>query len=159
MTNLSLINKELYEFDPNYGIYSKYFRKYLKGAVMNNGYIEVSLNCVNGKKERFLYHRVIAFMLCPIPQDLVGIPVNELHVDHINGNRQDNRACNLRWCTQAQNNQFELFRKRCSLAKIGKISRPPSEETKRKISAALKGRHHTEETKMKMRKPKRKAIQ
>lgn len=46
-------------------------------------------------------------------------PKNKNHVDHINGNRYDNRAENLRWVTQKQNNQNPITRNRISNALKG----------------------------------------
>lgn len=50
--------------------------------------------CLNRKKVRV--HRLIAQVFLPNPQGY-----NE--VDHINNNSQDNRACNLRWCSHREN--------------------------------------------------------
>ena len=103
MDRLELIDKEKYIFTKD-GIWSKYYKKMLNGVVNSNGYIRVSLNCIDGKKRRFYYHRVMAYMFIPNPD-------NKHFVDHINGNRQDNRIENLRWCTQKENNNFEPYRK------------------------------------------------
>lgn len=49
--------------------------------------------CIGNKRE--MTHQWVAFLFCPNP-DLKPI------VHHINGNRRDNRACNLMWCTQEE---------------------------------------------------------
>jgi len=105
MKRLSLIDKSQYLFNPVKGIYSKYFKKYLNGVLSDTGYIKVSLNCIDGKKRRFLYHRVMAYIFIPNND-------NKMFVDHINGNRLDNRVENLRWCTQKENNNFEQYKEK-----------------------------------------------
>lgn len=105
MKRLSLIDKSQYLFNQVKGIYSKYFKKYLNGVLSDTGYIKVSLNCIDGKKRRFLYHRVMAYIFIPNND-------NKMFVDHINGNRLDNRVENLRWCTQKENNNFEQYKEK-----------------------------------------------
>ena len=51
------------------------------------------------KGKNIRVHRIIAELFVPNPEHL---PV----VDHINENRYDNRATNLRWCTPEQNNEY-----------------------------------------------------
>ena len=115
---------------------------------MHNGYYIVGHDFV---------HRMIA-------KTFVENPENKPFVDHINANRTDNRACNLRWVTQAENNRNPLTRKHIAEAMRGKVlsaeckrkmsetrtGRPLSEEHKRKISEATKGRIKTEEHRAKI---------
>lgn len=60
-----------------------------------NGYLKINLSR-NGLKKTFLHHRLVA--ICFIPRE-EGKKV----VNHINGDRSDNRIENLEWVTQREN--------------------------------------------------------
>lgn len=72
-------------------------------------------------------HRLVAEAFIPNPD-------NKPCIDHINGNPIDNRVENLRWCTQEENNGFELHRNNVGKALLG---RKHSEETIEKIRKKL----------------------
>ena len=96
---------------------------------------------------QFHVHRAVAELFIPNPE-------NKPEVDHINTDRHDNRAENLRWVTKKENANNTLSKINCSNAQKGKVL---SEDTKRKIGLAVKGRpggftggHHSEEAKKKI---------
>jgi len=76
-------------------------------------------------------HRMIAELFIPNPE-------NKPQVDHINTNRLDNRAENLRWVTQSENMLNPITRKHTSEASKRWERKPISEETKKKISKGMK---------------------
>ena len=87
---------------------------------MNNKYL-----CIG----TFYIHRAVAELFVPNPE-------NKPCVDHINTDRLDNRAENLRWVTCKENNNNSLTRKHRSEARKGKQH---SEEAKQKLSESHKG--------------------
>ena len=108
----------------------------------------------------FFIHRAVAELFVPNPE-------NKPVIDHINTDRLDNRAENLRWVTTKENCNNPLTRRHYSESKRGRVitaewkrkisetrkGKLMSEETKLKISATLTGKHrkpHSEETKQKM---------
>ena len=111
MDKLYLIDFDRYIISKNGTIISKHYKRPL-GSEYPNGYSRVNLTLKDGSKSDFLTHRVIAFVFCPIPDHLKGIPIEKLEVDHIiplsMGGTND--ASNLRWCTSGENsrNKFTL---------------------------------------------------
>jgi len=80
------------------------------GMTDRHGYKSIKLK-VDGKIHNFRVHRLITMAFHPNPSNLP-------EVDHINRNKEDNRPCNLRWCTRKENNNNKDYIDR-SIAKYG----------------------------------------
>jgi hypothetical protein len=92
-----------------------------------NGYVYVCRKC--------LLHRAVATLF-------IDNPDNKPQIDHIDGNKQNNRVDNLRWVTQSEN----LLNPNTNAAR----HKPLTEEHKLNISKGRKGVKHSTETKKKM---------
>lgn len=69
-----------------------------KGTIKKNGYVDVSVN-----NQNYRLHRLVLQTWCP------NEDYEELTVDHINGNRSDNRLENLRWTTREENTAYMMM--------------------------------------------------
>ena len=96
--NVKSLSKRLFTNNPHFTGYRTTKEKILKPGKIGIGYCFVVLR-KDGKGTQIYVHRLVAQAFIPNPDNL---PV----VDHINGSKTDNRACNLRWCTVAQNTQW-----------------------------------------------------
>lgn len=71
----------------------------------------------NGKNNTVVVHKLIALTWVPLPknytlQDVLGNwRSRSLVVDHIDGNKTNFNASNLRWCSQLDNANFENYDK------------------------------------------------
>lgn len=48
-------------------------------------------------------HRTVALTFIPIPEKYKDIPIEQLQVNHIDGNKLNNDVSNLEWCTCKEN--------------------------------------------------------
>ena len=85
----------LYKISNEGKIYSNKINAIMKTYINNNGYECVQLT-KNKKRKHFLVHRLVAGAFCSGYQD-------NLVVNHIDGNRLNNRSSNLEWCTTKEN--------------------------------------------------------
>ena len=63
---------------------------------IHNGYFSVTI-CINGRKQTLRIHRLVAMYFIPNPQ-------SKPYVNHIDGNKLNNKADNLEWVTAQENN-------------------------------------------------------
>lgn len=64
-------------------------------SISSDGYYTVGL-MLNKKETQNRVHRIVACAFIPNPQ-------NKPYVNHIDGNKLNNKASNLEWCTQKEN--------------------------------------------------------
>jgi len=89
------VNKK-YTIDTYGNIYDIKEKKYRKPKPNRKGYLKVSFY-VNGKDKRFFVHRLVLMTFNPVDG------MENLQVNHIDGNKQNNYVGNLEWCTNAEN--------------------------------------------------------
>jgi DNA-binding XRE family transcriptional regulator len=96
--------------------------KQLKPRLRKNGYLYVSLR-KDGKTIDCTIHRLVAktFLGC----------VDGLDVNHINGNRSDNRLINLELVTRSNNLAHGMFVNKNGIAKL---THEQAEEVKRRVA-------------------------
>lgn len=73
----------------------------IKGYICNHGYKEITLS-KNGKREKFLLHRLLGMLFFPNPE-------NKRTINHKDGNKLNNDLKNLEWATDSEN-LFHAYR-------------------------------------------------
>lgn len=91
--------------------------------IRKDGYLEVALY-KNGKGKYIQVHRLVAKSFIPNPKKLP-------QVNHIDGNKQNNKMDNLEWCDCQENMQHSY--------KIGLRDKTKMAENMRKIGKTKKG--------------------
>ena len=95
--NIDGLNKE-YLINENGDIFDIKENKLRKQTVSERGYLKVSFY-VNGKYKKFFIHRLVMIHFNPIDN------MENLQVNHIDGNKQNNNVSNLEWCTNKENSE------------------------------------------------------
>lgn len=78
------------------------------------GYLKVNL-CKDGVKTTRHVHRLVAEVFIPNPEQ-------KSDVNHINGDKTDNRVSNLEWASRSENikHSYDVLHRRKSMARLGK---------------------------------------
>ena len=96
----------------------------LLGQHLRNGYYELNLFDLNNRRTSYRVHRLVA-------SAFIGYIPDEMQINHINGNKKDNRANNLEIVTCSDNSRHAY--------RIG-LSKPSDNGLKKKVSVTKEGK-------------------
>lgn len=78
-------------------VWSERTQKYLSPQYDKNGYIKVQMRSMDDKSHRYSVHRLVLENFKPVDD------MENLQVNHIDGNKQNNNLSNLEWTTCKEN--------------------------------------------------------
>jgi hypothetical protein len=94
---------------------------YFKGRVLRpqstSRYLHVALSH-DGQVKCIRIHQLVAQAFLPPCPGIQGRKRGCYHIDHINNDSWDNRACNLQWLTHYENTYLKASRKRDETGKF-----------------------------------------
>jgi hypothetical protein len=90
----------LYSITSDGEVYSWLNKKILK-SFLSTKYYRVNL-CKNKVCKSFAIHRLVALVF-------IDNPYNKPFVNHIDGNKFNNKSSNLEWCTSSENERHSLY--------------------------------------------------
>lgn len=82
--------------------------------IKNKGYLYVGLN-KNNKRSSERVHRLVA-------KSFIDNPCNKPCIDHINGNKEDNKVTNLQWVTYKENMNNPLTKEKMRIIRSNGLS-------------------------------------
>lgn len=95
--NYSKIRKNSYAIEEDGRVWSKYAKKYMKTSIDKDGYSTIALKNDRNTYSRFGIHRLLMIAFFPIDN------MEDMQVNHKDGNKQNNCLSNLEWVTCEQN--------------------------------------------------------
>lgn len=101
MNSIKIANFEQYEIRNDGTVISLATNLPLVPVKQPNGYVHVTLSDQDGRHKQVGIHTLVA-------EHFIPNPYHRSIVNHINGNKQDNRVENLEWCTSSENAQHAL---------------------------------------------------
>jgi hypothetical protein len=90
-----------YEVSNKGNVRNKKTNKFIKTFITIHGYFKICL-CKNRIKKTFTVHKLVAIAFILNPE-------NKENIDHIDNNRLNNNAVNLRWCSNQENCRNRLI--------------------------------------------------
>lgn len=93
----SKIKPDLYAIEEDGKVWSYFSKKYMKVKEDKDGYFALSLKNNNNGYSKFGIHRLLMITYFPIDN------MENMQVNHKNGNKHDNRLENLEWVTGEEN--------------------------------------------------------
>ena len=118
------IGRPIKNFEKHYEVSSfgriSNYRKIMQTYEINSGYLAIKFT-INGKRTSHLVHRLVAETFIPNPE-------NKSEVNHIDGNKHNNRVDNLEWVSSSENKQhaihtrLKVYNNPSTGKKLGKLS-------------------------------------
>ena len=135
----SKIKKGLYAIEEDGRVWSYFAKKYMKTNLDKDGYLTLSLKNDRGGYSKFGIHRLLMIAYQPIEN------MEEMSVNHIDGNKLNNTLENLEWCAPEENTHlaWETKINECRGEKSGK-SKLTEEEAKAIIRLKKEGKTYTQ---------------